>query len=98
MALTFSNAVTIAQMELNMIQRFSNNFILLPEQAHETPCGWLIPWAQNDFRFTKEVRLAGNSPFFIDRFTGEVSRVNFSQLYHFEEWLEQYAKNHGYKV
>jgi hypothetical protein len=95
MSLTFSNAVMIAQMELNKIQHFGDSYVLLEERATETPFGWLIPWAQNDFRTTKEVRLGGNLPFFVDRFTGEVCHASVIHE-HFEDWLRAYAKQHGY--
>ena len=92
--LTFVNAVTIAQMELNKIQCFGNLYTLLSENATETPYGWLIPWAQSDFRGTKEVTLGGNAPFFVDRLTGEVSRVAGG----FQEWVEKYAKKHRHGI
>jgi hypothetical protein len=95
MSLTFSNAVTIAQMELNKIQCFGNSYVLLEERATETPYGWLIPWAQSDFRFTKEVKLGGNLPFFVDRFTGEVCHASIIHQ-NFEDWLMAYARQHGY--
>ena len=41
MSLTFDNAVMVAQMELNKIQRFGESLILLPEKAAETPYGWV---------------------------------------------------------
>jgi hypothetical protein len=82
-------------MELNKIQRFGESFALLPEQATETPYGWLIPWAQSDFRVTKEVKLGGNLPFFVDRFTGAVSHASVIHQ-DFQEWLAEYARLHGY--
>jgi hypothetical protein len=96
MPLTFENAVTVAQMELNKIQSFGENFILLPERATETPYGWLIPWAQADYRATKELKVGGNLPFFVDRFTGEVCHAS---IFHqsFGDWLGAYARQHGYK-
>lgn len=96
MAITFENAITIAQMELNIILQFSDRCILLPEHAIETPYGWKIPFAQRDFRTRKQVTIGGNVPFFVDRFTGAVSRVNY--FVDFEVWLEAYAIKHGYKV
>jgi hypothetical protein len=95
MRLTFSNAITIAQIELNFIQHFNSTYVLLPELAAETQYGWLIPWAQSDFRFTKQCRLGGNVPFFVDRFTGEISRVSRSHC-DFQAWLTNYAKTRGY--
>jgi hypothetical protein len=82
-------------MELNKIQRFGEHFALLPEHAAETPYGWLIPWAQSDYRFTKEVKLGGNAPFFVDRFSGAVCQV--SLIHHdFHQWLSDYALRQGY--
>ncbi len=95
MSLTFDNAVTVAQMELNKIQRFGESLILLPEKATETPYGWLIPFAQSDYRLTKELRVGGNLPFFVDRFTGEVCRASIVQQ-PFEDWLVAYARKKGY--
>jgi len=95
MPLTFENAVTVAQMELNKIQRFGESFALLPEHATETPYGWLIPWAQSDYRFTKEVRLGGNAPFFVDRLTGEICHASAIHQ-DFKDWLAEYARQHGY--
>ena len=95
MALTLENAVTVAQMELNKIQSFGEGFILLPERATETPYGWLIPWAQSDYRSTKELKLAGNLPFFVDRFTGKVCHASVIHQ-SFEVWLADYARQHGY--
>jgi len=97
MSLTFSNAVTVAQMELNRIQRFGENFILLPERATETPYGWLIPWAQSDYRSSKEVRLGGNLPFFVDRLTGEICHASIIHQ-DFRDWLAVYARQHGYTI
>jgi hypothetical protein len=96
MPLPFSNAITIAQIELNKIQRFGNSYALLPEHGTETPYGWLIPWAQSDFRATKEVRLAVNAPFFVNRSTGEVLQLSFREYGRLEEWLLEYAEKHGY--
>ncbi len=95
MPLTLSNAVTIAQMELNKIQRFGNSYVILEERVTETPYGWLIPWAQNDFRTTKEVSLGGNPPFFVDRFTGEICHASVIHE-QFEDWLRAYADQRGY--
>jgi hypothetical protein len=97
MPLTFENAVTVAQMELNKIQSFGHNFVLLPEHATETPYGWLIPWAQSDYRFTKEVSLGGNLPFFVDRFTGEVCHASVIHQ-NLKDWLTAYAHQHGYQT
>ncbi len=97
MPLTFSNAITIAQMELNYLARFSRGLALVPEEARETPYGWLIPWTLAEMRFVRGyegVCLAGNAPFFIDRFTGQVSRPSFYDEW--DEWLRHYAATHGY--
>lgn len=75
MPITFSNAIILAQMELNMITSFSDRFILLYENAVETPTGWIFPWANHDYRATKDLTLGGNAPIFVDRFTGKASRV-----------------------
>jgi hypothetical protein len=82
-------------MELNKIQRFGKSFALLPEHAIETPYGWLIPWAQSDYRFTKELRVGGNLPFFVDRFTGAICRASVIHQ-DFQKWLAAYAREHGY--
>ena len=95
MALTFSNAITVAQMELNKIQGFGNTYVLLPEHATETPYGWLIPWAQSDYRSTKEVTLGGNLPFFVDRHTGAICHASVIHQ-DFQEWLTAYARQHRY--
>ena len=95
MPLTFSDAVTAAQVELNYIVCFSDRFILLPENATETSYGWLIPFAQSDYRFTKEVTIGGNLPFFVDKFTGQVSRPSIIHQT-FQVWLADYVKQHGY--
>jgi hypothetical protein len=95
MSLSFSNALVIAQMELNKIQCFGNSYVLLEEHATETPYGWLIPWAQSDYRHTKELKLGGNLPFFVDRFTGEICRASVIHQ-DFEDWLRAYARQHGY--
>ena len=95
MALTFENAVTVAQMELNKIQNFGEDFILLTERATETPYGWLIPWAQSDYRTTNEAELAGNLPFFVDRLTGEVCHASVVHQ-SFNDWLAGYVRQHGY--
>ena len=95
MSLTFQNAVTVAQMELNKIQRFGESFILLPENATETPYGWLIPFAQSDYTATKQLRVGGNLPFFLDRFTGESCHASVVHQ-KFEEWLAAYGRKRGY--
>src|SRR6266850_3357427 len=95
MSLTFSNAVTVAQLELNKIQRFGESFVLLPERATETPYGGLIPWAQSDYRFTKEVKLGGSLPFFVDRFTGAICHTSVIHQ-DFQDWLAADARQHGY--
>jgi hypothetical protein len=93
-SLTFSNAITIAQMELNKVQRFGNVYILLPEEATETTYGWLIPWVQSDYLSTKEVTVGGNAPFFLDRFSGAVCHAHCRA--DFDGWLKGYARQHGY--
>lgn len=95
MSITFENAVTVAQLELNKIQRFGESFILLPERATETPYGWLIPWAQADYRVTKTLKRAGNLPFFVDRFTGEVCHASVIHQT-VKDWLASYARQRGY--
>lgn len=95
MPLTFDNAVAAAQTELNKIQSSGESFILLPERATDTPYGWLIPWAQSDYRVTEEVILAGNVPFFVDRFTGRVCHAAVLGQ-SFKDWLAAYAHEHGY--
>ena len=93
MALTFANAITVAQMELNKIQRFGTSYILLPEHATETAYGWLIPWANGDY-WSKGLTLGGNLPFFVDRFTGVVCHASIIHQ-DFQEWLAKYARQHG---
>ena len=94
MALTFANAVTVAQMELNMIQCFGETYILLPELAAETRYGWLIPWANDDY-WSEGLTVGGNRPFFVDRFTGAICQTDCRA--EFEAWLEGYARQRGYK-
>jgi hypothetical protein len=96
MPLTFSQAIMLAQIELNYISRFSTSYSLLPEKATETRYGWLIPFNLAEMRFVKGyegLRLAGNAPFFVNKLTGEVSRFS-SVSQSFEDWLKDYAKRH----
>lgn len=95
--LTFSSAITLAQIELNKIQFYGSSYVLLPEFATETPYGWLIPWAQADYRSTKEVSAGGNGPLFVDAFTGEVTQLGISESGRLLEWVAEYAIKRGYE-